>query len=70
MTTVTPEKHQENPLLQEAHQHFRAAHDAMKNSWEVLLPAGFIENRRAARKEILKALRNLVDAAIEKAEKK
>jgi hypothetical protein len=34
------------------------------------LPEGFLEHRRAARKEMMLAVRSLLDAAIEKMEEK
>jgi hypothetical protein len=37
---------------------------------ETLLPPGFIEHRRAARREMLKAARSLIDAALEKMEER
>jgi hypothetical protein len=38
--------------------------------WEELIPRGFIEHRRAARREMLLAMRSLLDAAIEHVEKR
>jgi hypothetical protein len=35
-----------------------------------LLPEGFLEHRRAARKEMLLAVRSMLDAVIEKMEEK
>jgi hypothetical protein len=54
-----------NPNVEEARAHFRAARKEMRQSMEALLPHGFLEKRRAARKEFLLGIRKLVDAAIE-----
>jgi len=59
-----------NPKVEEARSHMKAAHKAFHKSIESWVPAGFIEHRRAARKEMLLALRSLLDAAIEHAEPK
>lgn len=58
-----------DPRVEEAHNHFKTAREAFWKSAEAFLPAGFIENRRKARKEILLGLRSLLDAAIEHSEK-
>lgn len=65
MTETTANK---NPNLEEAREHFRAARKEMHRSMEALLPQGFVEKRRAARKEFLLGLRKLVDAAIDRAD--
>jgi hypothetical protein len=71
MMTETTEKHYEkDPQLVEAREHMKAARHAMHKSFEGLLPPGYHENRRAARKEILLAMRSLVDAAIARVEKR
>ncbi len=59
-----------SPRLKEARDHARAAGASMRRSFEELIPHGFIEHRRAARKEMLLAMRSLLDAAIERMEKK
>jgi len=60
---------EQNSNVNEAREHFRAAHKEMRESFEALIPAGFLERRRAARKEFLLGLRKLVDIAIERTEK-
>jgi DNA-binding MarR family transcriptional regulator len=60
----------DNPNLKEAREHMKAAHSEMHKSIESLLPEGFVERRRKARKEMLLAVRSLVNAAIEKVEEK
>jgi len=59
-----------SPRIKEARDHARAARASMRKSLEELIPHGFIEHRRAARKEMLLAMRSLLDAAIERMEKK
>jgi hypothetical protein len=59
-----------SPRMKEAREHARAAHASMLKSFEELIPHGFLEHRRAARKEMLLAMRSLLDAAIERMEKK
>jgi hypothetical protein len=69
-----PEKthHEEEATskMTEARAHARAAHSSMLRSFEELIPHGFIEHRRAARKEMLLAMRSLLDAAIERVDRK
>ena len=55
-------------VTDEARQHMRAARDEMRQSVEALFPPGFIEHRRAARKEMFKAARSLLDSAIQRME--
>ncbi len=70
MSEDKEEKHPKDPELEEARQHFKAAREAMRKSWEAMLPPGYVESRRAARKEFLLGLRKLLDVAIERTEKK
>jgi hypothetical protein len=56
--------------IKEAREHAMAARASMRKSFQELIPPGFIEHRRAARKEMLLAMRSLLDAAIEHTEKK
>ncbi len=66
----TSEKYRQmDPRVSEARDHVRAARKAMRKSFEALLPPGYVENRRLARKEFLLAMRSLVDVAIERVEK-
>ncbi len=58
-----------NPKLEEARDHMKAARKAFREGMEAWLPPGFIQHRRAARREMLMAMRSLVDAAIEHMEK-
>jgi hypothetical protein len=56
--------------IKEAKEHAMAARASMRKSIQELIPPGFLEHRRAARKEMLLAMRSLLDAAIERTEKK
>ena len=58
-----------NPKLEEAHEHMRAARKAFREGMESWLPPGFVQHKRAARREMLLAMRSLVDAAIEHMER-
>ncbi len=58
-----------NPHIQEARQHMREARTAMRRSFESLLPAGFVENRREARRQTLLAMRSMIDAALDRTPK-
>ncbi len=57
-----------SPRLREAREHAKAARASLRKSFEELIPHGFLEHRRAARKEMLLAMRSLLDAAIERME--
>ena len=56
--------------IKEAREHAMAARASMRKSFQELIPPGFIEHRRAARREMLLAMRSLLDAAIDRTEKK
>ncbi len=58
-----------NPHVQEARQHMKEARAAMRKSFEALLPRGFVDNRKEARKQTLLAMRSMIDAAIDRTEK-
>ncbi len=49
----------------EARRHLRAAYYAMRLDMEGIIPRGFIEHRRSARREMLLSVRSLLDAALE-----
>jgi hypothetical protein len=59
-----------NPRIREAREHAKAARSSLRRSFEELIPHGFLEHRREARKEMLLAMRSLLDAALERMEKK
>jgi hypothetical protein len=60
----------EESVPEEARQHFRAAREEMRRGLETLLPKGFIEHRKNARREMLLAWRSMLDAAIQRMEEK
>ena len=57
-------------IPEEARAHYKAARAEMRKGIETLLPAGFLEHRQNARKEMLLAVRSLIDAAIKRTEEK
>jgi hypothetical protein len=66
----TTTENEKNPNIESARQHMKTAREAMHKSVEAWLPKGYLEHRRAARKEMLLALRSLLDAAIDHIEQK
>jgi hypothetical protein len=70
MTEKTHRTAEMSPRIKEAREHAKAARASLKRSFEELIPHGFLEHRREARKEMLLAMRSLLDAAIERMEKK
>ena len=69
MAEEKEKKHEMSPDLEEAREHFKAAREAMRKTWEAMLPPALLEQRRTARKEFLLGLRKLLDVAIAHAEK-
>ena len=67
---TTRQKKYESHIPEEARQHFRAAREEMHKSVEMLLPEGFLEHRKSARREMLMAWRSMLDAAIQRMDKK
>lgn len=61
-------KHRER-IPEETRQHYRKAREEMRQAIDGLLPEGFIEHRHAARREMLLAMRSLLDSAIQRMEK-
>ncbi len=70
MTEKTQHAEAASPGLKEARAHVKAAQQSFRLSIQDLIPKGFIEHRRAARKEMLLAMRSLLDAAIERSDRK
>jgi hypothetical protein len=66
MTTLNEEFEPERrkPIPDETRAHYRKAREEMREAIDNLLPEGFVEHRRAARREMLMAWRSLIDAAI------
>jgi hypothetical protein len=56
----------EDEIPEDVRQHARAAREELRESMKALLPPGFIEHRRKARKEMLLAWRSLIDSAIDR----
>jgi hypothetical protein len=56
--------------FEEFHGHARAAREAWLGSWRSLIPDTFWEQRRTARREMLLAVRSLIDGALERLEEK
>jgi hypothetical protein len=54
----------------ETREHYQKAREEMREAIKGFLPEGFLEHRRAAHKEMMLAMRSLLDAAIEKMEEK
>ena len=69
MNESSEKQHEKNPHVNEAHEHMRTARENMRKSFEAMVPPGYLEHRRAARKEFFLAMRSLVDAAIDRLEK-
>lgn len=57
-------------IPEDVREHHKKAHEEMRESFKALFPPEFIERRKAARKEMLLAMRAMVDHAIERTEKK
>jgi hypothetical protein len=55
-------------LPEETRAHLRAARHEMRKGFEALMPPGFVQHHRAARKEILLAAREFINHAIESIE--
>ena len=55
---------------EDTRQHMRAARSELRESYQSLFPPKFVEHRRAARREMLLALRSLIDHALERIEAK
>lgn len=53
-------------IPEEALEHARKAREEFHKSFEGLFPPEFVARRRAARKEMLRAVRSVIDAALER----
>ncbi len=67
---TTNRKPFEGKIPDEAREHWKAARAELRDSIRALLPPEFITHRRKARKEMLLAWRSMIDAAIERIDKK
>jgi len=54
----------------ETRQHLKAARSEMRESFKSLFPPEFIEHRRTARREMLLAVRSLIDHTLERMQAK
>jgi hypothetical protein len=70
MTEKTRSAPEASPRLKEARDHARAARASIRRSFEELVPPGFREHQREARREMLLAMRSLLDIAIERMDRK
>ena len=67
---TTHQRKFESHIPEEAWEHFRAAREQMSEGVKTLLPEGFLEHRKGARREMLMAWRSMLDAAIERMDEK
>jgi len=65
---MTEETKTPNPghVSQEAKDHFGTAKDEFKKGLDAMFPPEVKEHRQSAQREVLKGLRSLIDAALEK----
>ena len=70
MAEKTNKRKMSDRIPEEARQHVRAAREEMRESIKGFLPPEFIEHRHKARKEMLLAFRSVLDAALERMDKK
>ena len=63
-------KKYESHVPEEAREHFRAAREEMRKGLGTLLPEGFLDHHKGARREMLLAWRSMLDAAIERMDEK
>ncbi len=55
-----------DPISEKAHEHFGNAKDEFKKGLDAMFPPEAREHRQEAQKEVLKGLRSLIDAALDK----
>jgi hypothetical protein len=70
MAEKTTKRKMSDRIPDEAREHVKAAREEMRESIKGFLPPEFIEHRRKARKEMLLAFRSVLDAALERMDKK
>lgn len=70
MAEKTNKRKMSDRIPEEARQHIHAAREEMRESIKGFLPPEFIEHRHKARKEMLLAFRSVLDAALERMDKK
>lgn len=67
---TTGRRHYRDEIPEDVRQHVRTAREELRESMRAFLPPGFWEHRNKARKEMLLAWRSMIDAALERMEKK
>ena len=67
---TTRRRSYEDKIPEEVRQHARAARQELRESVKSFLPPEFFEHRKKARKEMLLAWRSMIDAALERMDKK
>jgi len=60
----------EGTIPEDVRQHARAAREEVRESVKAFLPPEFWEHSKKARKEVLLAWRSMIDAALERMDKK
>ena len=60
----------QDEIPEEVRQHVRSAREEMRESMKAFLPPEFWEHGKKARKEMLLAWRSMIDAALERMERK
>ncbi len=68
--STTRRKPFEDKIPEEVRQHARAAREELREGMKAFLPPEFWEHGRKARKEMLLAWRSMIDAALERMDKK
>jgi hypothetical protein len=68
--TARNRKPYEGKVSDETREHFHTAREEFRKSIEGLVPPEFLEHRQKARKEMLLAWRSMIDASLERMEKK
>jgi len=67
---ATHRKPFEDKIPEDVRQHARAAREEVRESMKAFMPPEFWEHSKKARKEMLLAWRSMIDAALERMEKK
>ena len=60
----------EGKMSKETREHLHAARDEFHKSMEGIIPPGLMEHRRKARREMLLAIRSILDASLERMDEK
>jgi hypothetical protein len=68
--TANPRKPYEGKIPEETRQHYHAAREEFRKSMEGFFPPEFREHHRKASKEMLLAWRSMIDASLDRMDKK